>query len=243
MCARGCLVDRVEAVVDRQAEHRLRFEIVRILGDQLAQRRDVGGVGRIPRARRAARRLRLDVEPLARRHLVAQRHRFVDRFARADLRIDRGAVGRARDRRIRRSAARRRGGAAAVRRFAQQLERRAVVAGGAQRDAPVRHRHVRIELERLRARPLRFLEPERMNLRHALQEELARLFGLRRHRKVLGDAHPRQQLRRQQRLRARRHHAHLRLFLRLASACLWRSRPRTRPRPGEPRKRQKSPVS
>ena len=44
---------------------------------------------------RAARRLRFDVEPLARRHLVAQRHRLGDRFTRADLRVDRGAAGRA----------------------------------------------------------------------------------------------------------------------------------------------------
>ena len=78
-----------------------------IRGDQLAQAGDVGGVGGVLRARRAARGLRLDVEPLARRHLVAQRHRLGDRFARADLRIDRRAVGRARDGRSALGSARR----------------------------------------------------------------------------------------------------------------------------------------
>ena len=144
------------------------------------------------RAGRAPGRLRFDVQPLARRHLVAQRHRLGDRFTGADLRVDRGAAGRSRDRGV---DARFRGGrgarAAAVARIAQQLERGTVVAGRTQRDAPVGHRHVLVELERLRAGPLRFLEPERMNLRHPLQEELAGLFRLRRHRKVLGDAHAR----------------------------------------------------
>jgi len=96
----------------------------------------------------------------------------------------------------------------AIRGIAQQLERGPIIARRAQRDAPVGHRHVRIELERLGARPLRFLEPERVDLRHALQEELARLLRRGRDREVPGDAHARQELRRQQRLRARRHHAH-----------------------------------
>ena len=216
------LARRLEAVVDGQAEHRLRFEIVRIRGDQLAQRRrcrSASAASLLPGARRAA--CDFDVEPLARRHRVAQRHRLGDRFARADLRVERGAAGRARHRRVGARPRRpRRAGRRRRCRIAQQLERGTVVAGRAQRDAPVGHRHVLVELERLRAGPLRFLEPERVNLRDALQEELARVFGRRRDREILGDAHARQQLGRQQRLRAGRHDAHVRLRL-LAPVFPW----------------------
>ena len=204
------LAGRFEAVVDREAEHRLRIEIVRVSGHELAQARDVGRVCSLFVAWRAARGLCFDVQTLARRDGVAERHRFGNRFTRADLRIDGRAVGRARHSvraRLRCPAAR-----AAARRVAQQLERGTIVARRTERDAPVRHRHVRVVLQRLEARPLRFLEPERVNLRHALQHELAGVFRLRREREVLRRAHARQQLGRQQRLRARRHDAQVRLL-------------------------------
>ena len=148
------LAGRFEAVIDCETEHRLRFEIRGELRDECAHSGDVRRVGGFARAGRAPGRLRLDVEPLARRHRVAQRHRLGDRFTRADLWVERGAVGRADHRlgvRFRRG--RRRARAAAVGRIAKELERGAVVAGRAQRDAPVGHRHVLVELQRLRARP------------------------------------------------------------------------------------------
>ncbi len=171
------LARRFESVVDGEAEHRLGLEIVWIGRDELAQARDVGRIRGLPVPRRAARRLSFDVEPFTRSHLVAQRHRLRDRLARANLRIDRGARGRAGNRRIRAGLCRsRRSRAASTVRITKQLERRAVVAGRAERDAPVGHRHVLVELERLRAGALRLLEPEGVNLRHALKEELACIF-------------------------------------------------------------------
>ena len=125
-------------------------------------------------------------------------------------RVHRRAVGRADDALGRgvgggtRAASR-----AGVGGVAQQLKRRPIVAGRAERDAPVRHRHVRVVLQCLQARALRLHEPERMNLRDALEEELARLVRGGRHRKVFGRAHARQELRRQERLRAGRRRAHV----------------------------------
>ena len=88
------LGDGIEAVVEREAEHRFRLEIVRIRGHELAEAGDVGGIGRILRARCAARGHRFDVETLARRHRVAQRHRLADRFTRPNLRIESGTARR-----------------------------------------------------------------------------------------------------------------------------------------------------
>ena len=192
MCSRGSLVTGSKPLSSGEAEHRFRLEIVRIRRHELAEAGDVGGIGGILRARRAARGHRFDVETLARRHRLAQRHRLADRFTRPNLRIESGTArrtGHGVRRRGRRGASATAGARGPG--VAQQLERRAVIAGRAEGDAPVRHRHVRIELQRLRARPLGFHEPERMNLRNALQEELPRLLGRRRHRKILGDAHAR----------------------------------------------------
>ncbi len=203
------LGDRVEAVVERETEHRLGFEIVRIRGDQLAKAGNVGGVAGVTVRCRAACRLRFDIQPLPLGHFVAQRHRLGDRFARANLRVDRGAVVRPHDRVARGvGCGRARSASRGVAR-AQQLEGGPVVAGGAQRDAPVRHRHVRVVLQRLQARAFRFDEPEGMNLRDALQQELPRLLGRRRHGKRLRRAHPRQQPGREQRLRSGRRRAHV----------------------------------
>ena len=96
--ARGCLVAGSKPLSMARPSIDFASRSSGILGDQLAQAGDVGGVGGVLRAQGAACRLRLDVQPLARRRLVAQRHRLRDRFTRADLRVDRRAAGRARHR-------------------------------------------------------------------------------------------------------------------------------------------------
>ena len=78
-----------------------------------------------------------------------------------------------------------RGHAAAFARIADQLERRAIVAGRTHRNAPVGHGHVGVERRRLQKRSLRFEEPERVHLRDALIEELPRLLGRGGHRHVV----------------------------------------------------------
>lgn len=158
------------------------------------------------RPRVAASRFGLDVQTLARRDLVAQGHRLVDRLLRADPGVERRAAGAARHRRAGRSF-----GSAlapAVERIAQVLKRRAMIARGAHRDAPIGHGHLRIERGRLQERALRFQEPERVDLRDALVEELPRLLRRRGHRHV-GLAHTVHQAGGKQRLGARRDRAQI----------------------------------
>jgi hypothetical protein len=74
VCSRGSLAAS-KPLSMASAEHRLRFQVLGICGDQLARGRRCrpSAASLVPGARR---RLRFDVETLARRHLVAQRHRL-----------------------------------------------------------------------------------------------------------------------------------------------------------------------
>ena len=203
------LRDRIVAIEERQPQDRARFFIVRIRRDELAHAGDVVEVRRL-RRRIAARPLRLDIEALACGHLVAQRHRLFRGFARANHRAQRGAVGASGNGRRLGPRGFRCGGPSALARIADQLEGGAIVAAGAQGDAPVGHRHVRVERRRLQERSFRFEEPERVHLRDALVEELARLLRGGRHRHV-GDAHALHEAGRQHGLGAWRDGAQVRL--------------------------------
>ncbi len=207
----GFLGDRMEPVVDAEGEDRFGLEVVGIRGDKLPHARDVGRVRGVTVARCPARRLRLDVEPLTLRDLVAERHGLGDGLSRADCRIHGGAVRGACDcLRILAGRSCRRGAAPAVVRIAHQLKCGAVVASRAHRDAPVRHRHLRVERCRLQARALGLLEPEGMDLRDALQEKLPCLLRRGGDRKISRGTHPWMQRGGQQRLRAGRYRAHVR---------------------------------